>query len=226
MKNAIRNLALVVSVSSLVSACGAAWNGANDTLSVTDRHPIAVDSQVVTLTIDVDPSVNEIRDIDRARLNAFANAYLVKGHGPITVTAPSGGRDDLVAQELAADVRQLLNDGGVSYEQMTGASYLANGAGNERQVVLSYTSYVATPSPCGVWTSEIKNRYKNLPHPNFGCADQNNLAAMIADPRDLIVPADEAPADATARVRAIEAYREGEVTASERDGDIETDIAN
>ncbi|MEL6378269.1 MAG: CpaD family pilus assembly protein [Pseudomonadota bacterium] len=217
---------LALSATALLSACASAFNGPNDNPTVSERHPIAVDTQTVTLTLAIDPATDSLSGIDQARLRAFANAYLRNGHGPVTVTAPSGAKNDLIAQEMAADVRQYLHDAGVSYAAMTGASYRNNSAPGERELVLSYTHYVATPSACGIWKDEVRNRRKNISHPNFGCADQNNLAALVADPRDLVTPADEAPADATSRVRTIDAFRGGELTASERDAQIETSVSN
>lgn len=227
MKNVFLKTALITSATIVLSACSSSlWNTAGSNPSVAERHPISVDSQVVTMTMDIDPTLNDLSDINRARLKAFGLSYLNGGHGPITVTAPSGGADDLVGQEMAADVREVLHNLGVSYADMTGASYRAGGQANDRQLVVSYTKFVATPSPCGIWNEEMMPRYKNISHPNFGCADQNNLAAMVVDPRDLIEPQPDGPVDTAARVRSIEAYRSGENTASERDGDIETNVAN
>ena len=209
-----------------LSACGTTWNGENDVFDISEQHPIAVDSQVVTLTLDVDPTLSDLSEIDKARLRAFANNYLRDGHGPITVTAPSGTSRDGIGQEQVADVRALLNQIGVPYTAMTGATYRTAENSRGQELVVSYTHYVTSPSPCGLWTDEVSYRFKNKPHPNYGCADQNNLAAMISDPRDLVNQNDPATRDATARVRAINAFREGEQTSRQRDNDIETNIAN
>jgi pilus assembly protein CpaD len=52
--------------------------------------------------------------------------------------------------------------------------------------------------------------WSNKPYWNFGCAYQTALAAQIADPRDLVAPQAETPADTAMRVRAIENLRKGE----------------
>jgi pilus assembly protein CpaD len=62
--------------------------------------------------------------------------------------------------------------------------------------------------------------------PNFGCSMQNNLAAMIGDPRDLVEPAAMTAPDAAIRVRGVKLFREGQVTSSETDGDVEQRVAN
>ena len=226
MKNISKTLLLSTFSAIALSGCSSIWNGAGDNLTVAERHPISVDSQVTTLTLDVDPSSNELSQLDKARIKAFALRYLQNGHGPLTVTAPTGGIDDRVGQETSADVRQHLNDIGVPWEAMTGASYRAGGQGNERQVLLSYSHYVASASPCGIWEGEFEHAFKNIAPANFGCADQNNLAAMIADPRDLVQPQDSTAPDAIQRVRGVTVFREGEVTSSDTDNAVDAAVAN
>lgn len=224
MKKAISNTITILALPLVLSACSAAWNSPNEVVSVAERHPIAVDSQVVTLTLD--PTGNgELSMIDKARLKSFADNYLRIGYGPVTITAPSGASQATNEQSVAAQIRSTLNEAGVSYAAMSGSSYRA-GSGAGAEIVVSFTRYVATASPCGEWRNEVRNRYKNIASESFGCADQNNLAAMIADPRDLVTPADVAPSDAPARVRAIESFRQGDVTASERDETIDTQVSN
>lgn len=213
---------LMVAASALAAGCSSFANGPEQAISVAEQHPISVDTQVVTLTIDLDPTVNDLKSLDKARIRAFAESYLSSGHGPLTVTAPSGAATDHDGQEAASDIRRYLNELGVEWSQITGATYRAGGAG-VRQLVLSYTHYVATPSACGDWSKQ--SSFRNLRSPNFGCATQNNLAALVADPRDLIQPADTAAPDAEARVRMMRAYRAGESTASAQ-ADIATDVSN
>lgn len=203
-------------------SCASVFNGPEQAMTVAEEHPISVDSQTVTLTINVDPTVNELSDMDQARLRAFADAYLRNGHGPLTITAPSGTSRDFDGQELASDVRKALNDAGVPWSSLPGATYRTGG---DDALIVSYTHYVATPSECGVWSGVRARDYRNLRSPNYGCATQNNIAAMVADPHDLVAPAAMSPRDAMASARAIGAYRAGEDTATDT-GDIEPDIAN
>ncbi len=221
MKTILSKLLLSTAAVAL-AGCAGAWNGADDALTVAEAHPITVDSQVVTLTIDLDPSASELSRMDESRLKAFADSYLAGGYGPLTVTAPAG--NGVASQDVAADARTTLNEAGVDWGDISGATYIP--ADNDgRKLILSYTRYVATPSACGIWEGMMARDYANLRSPNFGCATQNNLAALVADPHDLIAPADGGSSDATARIRAIQKYREGEKTASETDSEIKTEVA-
>ena len=134
--------------------------------------------------------------------------------GPVTITAPAGSRNDLYAQETVAEIREALHATGVDYTAMTGATYRA-GAGGD--IIVSYTGYVASPSTCGLWDDEFELRSRNLKSKNFGCAQQNNLAAMIADPRDLVAPGDLAPTDSARQSVVRDGFVAGEATSSQRD---------
>jgi pilus assembly protein CpaD len=222
MKSSMSRLMIAAAAAALASGCAGAWNGADEAISVAEEHPITVDSQIVTLTLDVDEGT--LSTTDRARLRAFADAYLTNGHGPLSVTSPSGAGTGR-SSDVAAEARKALNDAGVAWEDMNGANYIAS-EGGSRQVVLSYTHYVATASDCGIWKGDLARSYGNLRSPNFGCATQNNIAAMVADPRDLVEPAGETPADAPARIRGVTKYREGAKTASETDSTIKTQVSS
>jgi pilus assembly protein CpaD len=222
MSISVSKLAIVSALAMSVAACGSAFNGPEHALSVAETHPISVDSQIVTLTIDADPTTTDLSDMDKARLRAFANAYLTSGHGPLTITVPSG-HADADGHEAAADIRKALNDAGVPWETLSGATYRTGGDAGD-QLIVSYTHYVATPSECGVWKGVTARDYRNIRTPNFGCATQNNIAAMLADPHDLIAPATLAPRDAMASTRGVAAYRGGETTSSAAE-EIEAQVA-
>ncbi len=223
MSKRFSNIAVVSVLALGVAGCAAGFNGPEHAMTVAETHPISVDSQVVTLTIDADATTTDLSDRDKSRLRAFANAYLVNGHGPLTITAPSGYAD-ADGHEASADIRQALNDAGVSWEALSGATYRTGGDAGD-QLIVSYTRYVATASECGVWSGVRARDYRNLRSPNYGCATQNNIAAMVSDPHDLIAPAAISPRDAMSTARAIDSYRTGETTSSATEN-IEAEVAD
>ncbi|MFO1034048.1 MAG: CpaD family pilus assembly lipoprotein [Hyphomicrobiales bacterium] len=50
---------------------------------------------------------------------------------------------------------------------------------------ISYVKAYAHTKPCGDWSRDAGDTSKNEPMPNFGCAVQSNIAAMLANPEDL-----------------------------------------
>ncbi len=207
---------LLLAAAAAATGCATKFNAAEHALSVAEEHPISVDSQTVTMTL---ASGAGLSGLDRARVRAFADVYLRDGHGSLTVTGPGG------ADAQADAVRAALHEFGVPPDMVSASSYRA-GEGSTSDVILSFTHYVATPSACGIWEGQRERDFRNMRSPNFGCSAQNNLAAMIGDPRDLIEPAAMTDPDAALRVRAVTRFRQGEVTSTTTDSEIEQSVAN
>lgn len=198
------------------SACASPFNGEPQALTIEEQHPITVEQQVVTMTVAVDRSLSDLSAIDKARLKAFADTYFTRGHGPVTITAPSGGGQvDFYGQQVVADIRDALYAEGLDYAAMQGASYRLSPNQNDPEVIISFSNYVASPSACGAWDEEYYRRSHNLRTKNFGCAQQNNLAAMVADPRDLTGERRLGNPDAAREAGVYGKYIRGEVTSSE-----------
>jgi pilus assembly protein CpaD len=63
---------------------------------------------------------------------------------------------------------------------------------------------------CGQWPTDLSAGPENRNYHNFGCASQNNLAEMIANPSDLLGPRGSTAIDAERRLKVIDAYRKAE----------------
>ncbi len=57
----------------------------------------------------------------------------------------------------------------------------------------------AQTDKCGRWPEDILETSENKHYANFGCSYQNNLAAQIANPADLLGPRKQTPIDAANR---------------------------
>jgi len=80
-------------------------------------------------------------------------------------------------------------------------------------VRLSYIRYQAHAEACGDWSVNLASTSANHRSPNFGCATQHNLAAMVADPRDLLAPdSSVGQPDAQRRLTVLDKYRKGDPT--------------
>ena len=68
---------------------------------------------------------------------------------------------------------------------------------------------------CGdIQVPDVRFNTQNAATPGLGCAHQSNLTVVVADPADLVRPRAETPPDEDARLRVIEAYRDGRTTAA------------
>ncbi len=179
-------------------------------------HPISVETDVATLNVGVVPGQPGVGPSDRAAIEGFAAAYRQRGHGPMTISTPSGSPNAGAATVALSDVRDILSENGVGAGDLAYTPYRASGADASAPVILSFKRYVAKATACGDWSQDYALEPANGMMPNHGCATQNNLAAMIADPADLIGPRDMTPSDADRRNTVLEKYRQGESTATVR----------
>jgi len=192
-----------------VGACAPISNGEEQLVSVTDRYPITVNEDMATLSIDPSGRNGALSDYDRAQIATFVAEYKARGAGPMTLSEAASPP----ASRAANEVRGALSDLGIGSDNVLNAG-MAPSAG--APVVLSFQRYVASALECGVWDHNLGYTQRNLPWSNFGCATQNNLAAMVVNPRDLVQPRDSDPSDAERRAVVIEKYRKGEPTGASR----------
>jgi type IV pilus biogenesis protein CpaD/CtpE len=78
---------------------------------------------------------------------------------------------------------------------------------------------------CGAWPKDLSDLPDNAPYENYGCAQQNNIAAMVANPQDLVTPRRETPADAMRRIKAMDNYRAGEQIGSAQEANQKIEIS-
>jgi pilus assembly protein CpaD len=92
-------------------------------------------------------------------------------------------------------------------------------------ISLNVMTYSMKPLQCGQKWESLTYNYKNEPYNNFGCTITANMAAQIADPRDVIDPAPGDPIDATRRTLVMDKYQKGEITAAAANDDAKPKIS-
>jgi pilus assembly protein CpaD len=200
----------------VLTACAITPNGPEDGLSVEQRFPITVEPHMEGLRLAFNPASGGLDQAGSADLERFARDYMDNGSGSLAIDGPRGNP---AAARTIADRLVAL---GVPRERiLVGNPDNANAAADVR---LSYIRYQAHAESCGDWSTNLAFTSANKVSPNFGCATQHNLAAMVADPRDLVSPKPLDPNDAQRRLTVLEKYRKGETTvaakAAEQSGQI------
>ncbi|MGF1477073.1 MAG: CpaD family pilus assembly lipoprotein [Geminicoccaceae bacterium] len=80
-----------------------------------------------------------------------------------------------------------------------------------RRVEVRATTYVTTIPRCDLFSSDRSLDPIRQPLPGLGCANDANLAAMVADPRDLIDGQPTGPADGHHQAAGVERYHTDKV---------------
>lgn len=178
------------------------------------RHPIVLATGQRTLDIFVGgPEAIDRRQAED--LKAFARNWRKDGQGAIQILLPRGSEHDRAAHAALDGVRRHLAQAGATGSVSVGA-YNVRDPSLAAPIRLSYAAIEArTATRCGEWPSDLASGtstagWENKPYFNLGCAYQQNLAAQISDPRDLVRPREEQPADVQMRTRAVGKVRSGE----------------
>jgi pilus assembly protein CpaD len=210
LKTVLRFAALAAVV--LAGSCAAPGNDGDSLMNdPAVNHPIAVAPHFTTLKLSFSAPDAGLLPDDAARLDAFIADYLSRGSGSVSVSAPAGGD----AQTALSYFGTRLFEMGVPRSRILVGTH----DGSDPRVEIGFIAYSAHSEDCGDWSENLGDTASNLPSRNFGCAVQKNLAAQVADPRDLVEMRPSDPADATRRAVVLDKYEKGQVTASDKSKD-------
>jgi pilus assembly protein CpaD len=184
-------------------------------LSVEQRYPIVLAEEPVVMELPVVPGSHALTAGQRAEVASFLRTYRSGASGPLVIRTPSGTRNETAALSAVEEIRRIMAEVDVSQSVIKFRPYSGSrGRGVYPPVILAYKGVKAVAAECGDWSVNIAANYENNPYPNYGCSSQHNLAAMVADPRDLDAPRPQDPPSAERRQTVREKYIAGEPTSS------------
>lgn len=172
----------------------------------------ALTAQTMNRPINLRINPNGLSDNQRLALDQVAShASWISGE-PVNVQIVTSG-----------------DPGAVAAGRMVG-SYLINrdvDTGNLSQVstqeqpadiiTVNLVYYRARTYDCGQHWENLAKTASNTSYDNFGCATASNIAAQIADPRDLSQPAPATTTDVARKSVILGKYRAGETTGAQVD---------
>jgi pilus assembly protein CpaD len=173
-------------------------------------HPIAIEESVETLDVPVGLHTNRMSGAMRSNVVGFAQRFLDNRSPLIAVVAPSGSANQVTASGIAVEIEDVLRGAGVPASAIDYRVYSAAANESNAPVRVAFSRIVAHTAPCGPWPDQASENSQNRNYHNFGCATQQNLAAMVANPLDLLYPRGLTTADAARRATVLEKYRKGE----------------
>ena len=171
------------------------------------NHPIVISEKDEKIDIPVGASDRGATRSQRQTLLGFLDGYDRSAAPVLTIAVPSGSLNELAARAAARDFRRIAIAGGVHASRIAVASYQVSSADVSAPIRVAYSSMRAHTDKCGRWPEDVLETSENKHYANFGCANQNNLAAQIANPADLLGPRASSPIDAERRSIVIGDYR-------------------
>jgi len=184
-----------------------------------ERHPIALQEKERRMDVVIGVSRGNLTATQRAEVMAYATTWRREATGGIFIDVPVGTTNARSAHDALREITALLHAGGVPPRSYAVRNYTPADRAELATVRLNYPRVVAAAGPCGLWPEDLGPSMSpiyqsNRPYWNHGCATQRNLAAMVANPEDLVQPRSEAPVYAGRRGVVLEKYRKGESTAT------------
>ena len=178
------------------------------------RHPITLKEREQTVEVFVGRNRGGLSPTQRADVLAFAQQWRHESTSGIIVDVPHGRLIDHASADSMREVQSILAAAGVPRNAIYMRPYKA-AEPTLASIKLNYAKLSADAGPCGLWPHDLGVSFdqtytENRPYWNLGCASQRNLAAMVANPTDLVQPRGETPPYAPRRSVAIDKYRKGE----------------
>lgn len=171
------------------------------------RHPIVIAENTRQLAVPVGAGVRPLTFAEKEVVAGFLADVEKNGSGAVQIAVPAGAGNSAAAGHVANEIQAVAAKAGLASRTMV-TSYAAPADQPTPPVVVSYQALTAGAGPCGKWPDDALAKPDNKNYHNFGCAYQNNLAAQIANPMDLLHPRNTGPIDAADRDTVIGGYRD------------------
>lgn len=218
MKTASKNIQLLVLAAfgaGLLSAC--AYPTVPTYGPTTLRNQIKVAESIERLELYARPDGLELSARDQFAVGQFLESYRTGGDGPLYINLPTGTLSGPGTQQANTLVRTLMAQAGVNPAALQTGEYQSE-SDAPAPIVVSYRTLRAIPADCR-FMDDLSLTYNNEPNQSFGCSQNANLAAMVADPRQFLEPYAGSAPNSQRRTVVYDKYIKGESTAAERPAD-------
>ena len=221
----VRIAGALLGLSVILGACSETTGTVVAPLAVPDdyrlRHPIAIEEADRSIVLFVGHARGGLSANQRVDVAGLGRTWVSEGTGAIIIDVPAHTPNARAAESAAHESRALLQAVGVPGNGIKLRHYTPDDPRSLSTVRLTYPRMAAVAGPCGLWPEDLgtstrnPSYFENKPYYNFGCAYQRNMAAMVANPSDLVQPRPETPAYTARRTEGFEKYRKGTSTATD-----------
>ena len=176
----------------------------------TEQFPLEAQSKTQAFNLRINP--NGLSDNQKSALNQVAEKASWSAGDPADIDIITSPDPAAIAAGQRIAVYLMGKD--VASQSLTQKSLDGQPADI---VTVNLVAYRARTYDCNESWENLSATRNNLPYANYGCAVNANLAAQIADPRDLDRASPATPPDAARKSVILDKYRKGEVTGSATD---------
>lgn len=202
-------IAAVLSLSGALAACAGMTAGdPSAPLTPISRYALQVEPGLDRIALAVhDTGLSATQE--RA-LHDLAARHRAAGSGAIVIQAPGGNDPAAAAQAWAA--RATLQAAGVPDDLIQVSAYAA--PDSRAPILAGFETLTAHLPNCALEQGPREGRFSNASTLGMGCAVTANMAAQIANPRDIIQPRAMPPAETGRAATVFANYRQGDRTSA------------
>jgi pilus assembly protein CpaD len=202
---------LAIAVAALLTGCA---NFKRDSITVGSipddyrtNHPIVIAEKNQKIDLPVGAGDRGMTGYQRDTLLGFLDGYDESAAPALTVAIPIGSANEVAALVAGRDFARLAVASGVRKNRIVMTSYQSASAEASAPVRVAFVAVRAQTDKCGRWPEDLLETSENKHYADFGCSYQNNLAAQMANPSDLLGPRKSSDIDAENRGNVIDVYR-------------------
>lgn len=181
-------------------------------------HPIHVSKGMLEMSIPVGYNDKELNSHKLNELRTFLHYYRDQGTGRLLVSMPTRSQNQYALRLVLDDVTNEMEKMSLGPQSIQVKKFSGRGSGRSA-LYLSFERHVAEGPDCENWNQHLAQDENNANSQYWGCASQHNLAAMVANPRDLKGPRGWSPRDARRRDVVMDKHIKGESTGAVRSQD-------
>ena len=206
--------AILAAAAAALAGCAADTNPQTLALTPSEHYGLTVTSHPEQIAMGLHPGGLSLTQ--KAALGQFVSQWRDDGGGVVSLRAPFDGADPATARHMQDQASAYLVQLGVPRERVQVMGYASNRVPGA-PLLASYDRFEAQGPNCSAGWADLTATAHNSTFGHFGCAVTANIAAQIANPRDLIAPAVMTPADDLRRGVILDKYRKGDITSSAKD---------
>lgn len=212
-RSGVKLLTPIAIGATLLTGCvgGAASLGGPPPITPTERYSLQVEPGMDRIALVIHET--GLSPSQTTALTQLAYRFASEGADSLVVEAPTGG--DPLAAAAAWRAKAVLEAAGTPSHLIQVVSY--EGPNSRAPILAGFETLTAAIPQCGQRWGNLGRTGDNQSSSNFGCAVTANLAAQIANPRDIVTPRAMTPSHAGRRTVVFDNYSKGQSTSAPRE---------
>ncbi|MGB3502635.1 MAG: CpaD family pilus assembly lipoprotein [Mesorhizobium sp.] len=170
------------------------------------NHPIVVGETQEKVDVAVASDGYRLTRSQRDLVDGLLYRYDRSSGATVMIQTPGGSANSAAAASVSGEIAEFVRKSGIRNVQIN--QYSVPSADVSAPVRVSFFAIRATTNKCGRWPDDLTETTDNKHYANFGCSYQQNLAAQVANPNDLVGPRRPGAIDAERRSVTIGDYQQ------------------